>query len=131
MKTITNNPIVSFSLVLLACITVVAALHFVTLEKLGFPLYENKIILAYIVNTIQAIIIYTVLYFLRIKQEHNLGFIYMIGSLLKFGAFFLLFNSSYKADGEINSLEFSAFFIPYGVCLFLETYYLIKLLNKK
>lgn len=131
MKTIINNPIVSFIAVLLACLTIVAAIHFATLETLGFPLYENKIILAYIVNAIQAVIIYIILYFLRVKQEHNLGFIYMIGSLLKFGAFFLLFNSSYKADGEINSLEFSAFFVPYGCCLFLETYYLIKLLNKK
>ena len=124
-----NNPVISFVLVLVAINILVAAIHFSVLDKLDLPLFDNRIVLAYIVNVFHAIAMFVLLYALRVKQEHNLGFIYMLGSLVKFGLFFLLFYPLYKTSGEIETVEFATFFTPYGVCLFIETFYLVKLLN--
>ena len=55
----------------------------------------------------------------------------MAGSGLKFLLFFLLFYPSYKADGNMSTLEFISFFIPYAICLILEVSYLSKELNNQ
>jgi len=125
----TNNPIVNYLSFLFSFLILTAGAHFYTLEKLQFPLFDNKIVLAYIINISLAIFIYIGLYLLRKKQESNLGFIFMIGSLTKFGIFFLIFYPGYKMDGNIQTLEFTTFFIPYAICLIIETFFLSKLLN--
>ncbi len=125
----TSNPIINFLSFLIPAIIITAGAHFYALEHLNLPLFSNKIILAYIINVALAILIYLILYFLREKQESNLGFIFMTGSLIKFGAFFLVFYPGYKADGDIQTIEFTTFFIPYAICLTIETFFLTKLLN--
>ncbi|MDB4534572.1 DUF6168 family protein [Vicingaceae bacterium] len=126
----TSNPIVSYLIFLFSSIVITAGVHFYILERLQFPLFDNKIVLAYIINILLAIGIYIGLYMLRKKQESNLGFIFMTGSLFKFGIFFLIFYPGYKSDGDIQSIEFTTFFIPYAVCLIIETFFLTKLLNE-
>ncbi len=105
--------------------------HLIALNYNELPLFDDKIVLAYLINLLLAITIFLTLFFLRNKYRDSLGFLFMFGSLLKFGAFFILFYSSYNADGEISRLEFFAFFIPYAICLIIETTYLSKLLNLK
>jgi hypothetical protein len=124
-----NSPIINYLSFLFSFLIITAGAHFYTLEKLQLPLFNNKIVLAYIINISLAIIVYIGLYFLREKQESNLGFIFMTGSLIKFGIFFLVFYPGYKLDGDIQTLEFTTFFIPYAVCLIIETFSLSKLLN--
>lgn len=124
-----NNPIVNFLSFLIPSLIITAGAHFYALDKLELPLFDNKIVLAYIINSALAITIYIGLYLLRKKQESNLGFIFMTGSLIKFGIFFLIFYPGYKSDGDIQTLEFTTFFIPYAICLIIETYFLTKLLN--
>ena len=125
----TNNPIINYLSFLFSFLILTAGAHFYTLEKLKLPLFDNKIVLAYIINISLAIFIYIGLYLLRKKQESNLGFIFMTGSLIKFGIFFLVFYPDYKANDDIQTLEFTTFFIPYAVCLIIETFFLSKLLN--
>tara|TARA_B100000809_G_scaffold256877_1_gene297504 strand:+ start:4811 stop:5203 length:393 start_codon:yes stop_codon:yes gene_type:complete len=125
----TNNPIITYLSFLFSFLILTAGAHFYTLEKLQQPLFDNKIVLAYIINILLAIFVYIGLYLLRKKQESNLGFIFMLGSLIKFGVFFLIFYPGYKSDGDIQTLEFTTFFIPYAVCLIIETFFLTKLLN--
>jgi len=125
-----NSPL-GFGLKLFVSLAIVFCAHISILYYLNFPLYENKIILSYVLNFILGITIYILLYKLRIKYLDILGFIYMGGSLLKFAVFFIFFNSTYKEDGNVNSLEAASFLIPYCICLFFETFYLIKLLNTK
>lgn len=86
--------------------------------------------LSYSVNFILTLAITITLYMLRIKQAHNLGFIFMGGSLFKFLIFFLIFYPEYALDGEISKTEFGLFFIPYAISLTLETTFLIRILNK-
>jgi hypothetical protein len=129
MKNQTNNPLLNYLTFLFSFLILTAGIHFFILDRLELPLLENKIVLSYIINTLLAVTIYIGLYFLRKKQEANLGFIFMIGSFIKFGVFFLFFYPEYNADGEIQKLEFSTFFIPYAICLIIETYFLTRLLN--
>ncbi|SNR40058.1 hypothetical protein SAMN06265371_102312 [Lutibacter agarilyticus] len=124
------NPVLNFSLKLTGILVVTFALHTSILHYLQLPRFNNLIIESYVVNVLMAIIIYGSLFFLRKKYLDILGFIFMIGSFLKFGVYFVLFYPKFNIDGEVVRLEATSFLIPYLTCLTVETYYLIKLLNK-
>ena len=111
-------------------LVVVFIIHIGILNFLGLPLFENKIVLSYVINFLLAAIIFTAIYRLKEKQKDNLGFLFIGGSFVKFLVFFLLFYPFFKADGNIDKLEFSSFFVPYIVCLVIETTSLSKFLNK-
>ena len=123
------KPLNRFIILLTTCIAVVFVLHILYLHYNNYPLFDNKIILAYVLNYILALSIYILLYLFRVKLKNQLGFLFMAGSFLKFIFFFLFFFSSYKADGDISRLEFSSFFLPYVICLIIETTSLVKLLK--
>ena len=106
-------------------------LYLIVLSYLNVSIYQNLIIASYIANVVLAIIIYSTLFKLRIKYLDLLGFIFMAGSFLKFAVFFIFFNPSFKADGNVTSIEATSFLIPYLACLIIETFHLIKLLNNK
>lgn len=109
---------------------VVFLIHIGILNFLGLSLFDNKIVLSYVINFLLAAIIFTAIYRLKEKQKDNLGFLFIAGSFVKFLVFFLLFYPFFKADGNIDKLEFSSFFVPYIVCLVIETTSLSKFLNK-
>ena len=121
--------IYKFASLLFFTLLVIFGIHVISLFVLGFPIFDNMIIESYIVNFALAFGIYVGMFKLKETQPNNLGFIFMMGSLVKFGLFFLLFFPTYKSDGDMSSLEFSAFFIPYATCLIVETKTLSKLLN--
>lgn len=111
-------------------LVVVFLIHIGILNFLVLPLFENKIILSYVINLLLAAIIFTAIYRLKETQKDNLGFLFIGGSFIKFLVFFLLFYPFFKLDGNIDKLEFSSFFVPYIVCLVIETTSLSKFLNK-
>ncbi|WP_190810461.1 DUF6168 family protein [Flagellimonas sp. S3867] len=104
-------------------------LHILVLSNMELPILDNLIIRSYIVNGLLAAIIFTLLYKFRQKLKNQIGFLFMGGSLLKFLFFFLLFYPTYKSDGDMSGLEFGAFFIPYAVALFLETFFTSRMLK--
>jgi hypothetical protein len=124
------NQVLKFSLLLLALLLAALGIHLLVLRGMGQALYENKILLAYFVNYILAVAIYGILYLLKERFTAQLGFLYMGGSVLKFLLFFLLFYPAYKLDGNMSTAEFAAFFIPYAICLILETSGIIEFLKK-
>ncbi|GGW38438.1 hypothetical protein GCM10007383_23950 [Arenibacter certesii] len=87
------------------------------------------ILLAYASNLILAILIFSILYLFREPLKHQLGFLFLAGSMLKFVLFFILFYPVYNMDGNMESVEFATFFIPYSVGLVVETIFAAKLLN--
>jgi hypothetical protein len=111
-------------------LVVVFLIHIGILNFLELPLFDNKIVLSYVINYLLAAVIFTAIYRLKEKQKDNLGFLFIGGSFIKFLVFFLLFYPFFKADGNIDKLEFSSFFVPYIVCLVIETTSLSKFLNK-
>lgn len=125
-----TNPIINFSLKLLGVLVVVFGIHSAILNYINVPIFNNLIVQSYVVNSCMAIVIYVSLYLLRKKYLDMLGFIFMAGSFLKFGVYFIFFYPKFNADGDVVKLEATSFLIPYLTCLTVETYYLIKLLNK-
>lgn len=124
------NPVINFSVKLMAILGFIFGIHIATLHYLQLPLFNNLIVKSYIVNAIMAIVIYGFLYFFRKKYLDLLGFIFMGGSFLKFATYFILFHPEFKSDGNVVKLEAISFLIPYLICLSIEIYFLIKLLNK-
>ena len=122
--------VINFSLKLIVILGVVFAIHLIILAKINQPLFNNFIIEAYIVNGLLAIIIYSTLNFLKKKYLDMLGFIFMFGSFLKFGAYFIFFYPVFKEDGVIIRQEATSFLVPYIASLIVETYCLVKLLNE-
>jgi len=127
----TIKPILQFSVLLLIVLSMAFGIHLAILSYFNYPLFENMIIASYIVNYLLAFIIFIALYFLRKKYLDLLGFIFMGGSFLKFGVFFIFFFPVFKQNGEINTLESVSFLLPYITCLILETIYVSRLLNNK
>ncbi len=125
-----RNPITLFLLILIPLLGASFLLHIIILQNNGLPKYGDKIVLSYIINFLLASIIYIGLYIFRNKIKTQIGFIFMAGSFLKFIVFFILFYPSYKADGNITTSEFASFFMPYAICLVVETVFTAKMLQK-
>ena len=125
-----SNPFISFTIKAVILLTLVFTIHLVVLNTFQFSLFENRIVLSYIVNLILIIVIFGILYLLKEKYKTQLGFLFLAGSFLKFAVFFILFYPFYKLDNIITKLEFAAFFIPYVTGLILESVSLSKWLNK-
>lgn len=116
--------------VLSAVLLLAGFTHFFILKNLGFNPANVLLVRSYIVNVLLAQLIFVVLDVLKNKKSNALGFVFMGGSLIKFAAFFVLFYPTYNADGDADKIEFLAFFVPYALSLILETYTLVKILNK-
>ena len=125
-----SNPFLSFSIKAIALLAVTFLIHIAALSFFELPLFENRIVLSYIINLILIVSIFAVLFLLKEKYKEQLGFLFLAGSLLKFAVFFIVFYPFYKLDGNISKLEFASFFVPYGIGLILETISLSKWLNK-
>lgn len=124
-----NQILLNFLFRIIFITGVVFGTHLLILDYFNLPIFNDRIILAYIVNTILAIIIFIALLFLRNKFKDQLGFIFLFGSLLKTGLFFLLFYRYYFSDGVISKTELCAFLIPYFFTLTIEVFSLAKWLN--
>ena len=123
------NLTAKFLLLLDASLLVSFAVHIFILHSRGNPLFDNMIIESYVINGFLAALIFVLLYRFRERYRNQIGFLFMAGSLIKFVVFFLLFYPTYKQDGELSTLEFAAFFVPYALALFWETYFVSKLLK--
>ena len=106
------------------------AIHMLVNKLMSIPLFQHQILISYAVNTALAVGVFWGLTSLKKKYNNQIGFLYLASSIVKFSVFFLVFYGPYKADGEIVLLEFTSFFIPYTICLVLETFFLSKHLNK-
>lgn len=124
------GPLFYFVATLLFLVIVIFIIHISILGAQGYPIYANQIILSYVINFLLASGIFIFLYQFKTKLKNHIGFLFMGGSLLKFMVFFALFYPSYSSDGDMDKLEFAAFFIPYSICLFLETFYMARMLNR-
>lgn len=124
------GPFFKFAISLLIILAVVFAMHIAVLNQLDRPLFDDRIVAAYLINYFLAVLIYLMLFLLRNKMTDQLGFLYMGGSIVKFIFFFIFFYPFYKIDGKLDSFEFAAFFTPYVISLIFETLGSIKILKK-
>jgi len=103
--------------------------HSWVLQNYGLDPYGNQLVKSYLLNVAMASMVFFAIYFFRNKYRDLLGFFFLGGSLLKFVLFFIFLYPGYHVDGVLEREEFLAFFVPYLFSLFLETYFLVKLLN--
>ena len=120
-----------FGIKLLISLSIVFGIHSTILYFLDISLFQNLLIPSYITNYFLALLIFFILLKLKKKYLDLLGFVFMGGSFVKFGVYFIFFNPVFKQNGSVSSQEATAFLTPYLLCLIVETFYLIKLLNNK
>lgn len=123
------NLFTQFLILLLVLLILAFAGHLFVLSSKGFPLYGNLIVRSYIINGILAAVIFGLLFRFRERLKNQIGFLFMAGSLVKFVFFFIFFYPTYIRNGDMSGQEFAAFFVPYAIALFLETYFASRMLK--
>ncbi len=117
-------------LILLIALSISLVLHFYYLTAQGFDLATFRTWQAYLINFSLASLIIFILGKLPPKMQGNQGFVFMIGSAIKFTFFFIFFYPFFKKDGEIQNIEFASFFLPYAIALSIKTLLLLVKLNR-
>ena len=125
-----NPTLLNFLIRLLVITMIVFIGHLFVLNFIEYPILNDNIVLSYTINTVSAIIIFLLLFVLRYKFKNQLGFIFLFGSVIKFGLFLLVLYRPFYADGIISKSEFFTFFIPYFFTHTIEIFSLSKWLNK-
>lgn len=91
---------------------------------------KSELLIPYYFNYTAALISFLWLHNQIKKKSHQVGFIFMLISGLKFLFFFILY-SPLSVPPEQKKILFLSFFIPYSACTIFEVVCLVKLLNKK
>ena len=121
--------LIYFFITILISLAVAFGVHLLVLDDMQKPLFDNKIVLSYVINFVLATAIFTIIYLLRNQFKTQLGIFFIVGSAIKFLFFFMLFYPSFNADDNINLTEFASFFVPYSICLLIETFFIAKVLK--
>ncbi|MCX2718570.1 hypothetical protein [Lentiprolixibacter aurantiacus] len=118
-----------FLLQLIIALLLVGVLHYGVLYAREWPISVPNIFWAYLLNLVLAAGIYLAMLQFAARQSRYLGFLFMVGSALKFAAYFVILEPVFSRDGSLSRVEFFYFFVPYITCLVAETMALVKLLR--
>ena len=125
-----NNLPLQFVISLFLSLILALCIHLGVLYAKELTLWDNLILWSYGINLLLAAAIFFPIYIYRQRLKHQVGFYYMAGSFLKFLVFFIVFYPVYKLDGHMDTLEFAAFFVPYAICLAIETIFTSIMLHR-
>jgi len=106
------------------------AVHLWLISALDVDFPTLGIVGAYVANVLLTAGLIVWLLNLPEKYNTSLGYFFLYGSFAKALMFFLAFYPGYREDGSVSRAEFSAFFVPYAICLIIETSALIIKLNQ-
>jgi len=126
-----NDSIFSFIFKLIGLLLLAFGIHVLALYARSLPMFDNHIILSYVLNFVLTIIIFIAVFKTKHKESAQAAFVFILGSAIKFIAFLLILKPLFKRDGEISGLEIASFFVPYAVCLIFEVFVLSKVLNRQ
>ncbi len=126
-----NKLVLQFSLQLLLLMAVGLIVQSFILEKFSQEFFSHLILEAYCFNFFMVALNFLLLIKLKNKFPGSLAYFLMSGFLFKLLGFFIFFRPVYMMDGEILKVEFFAFFLPYTLSLFYETWKIVKLLNQE
>ena len=125
----TLKKLVTNCLIIVSVAAVTFFIHFIVNASFKESVEGNQLVYSYSINILLACGVVVLMFLLKNKLRDQLGFIFMLASMLKFVFFFILFYPEYNADGNLTRLEFLTFFIPYVICLITESVLLSKFLN--
>lgn len=114
-----------FLLTVLVSLGVAFGVHIVLLKG------EGRFILglSYIVQLVLSLISFLLLAKISVKKGEQTGFFFLGLSTLKFLVYFLGFRFYFILDGEVTSMEYAVFFVPYIIAFLIEVGFLIAVLN--
>lgn len=118
-----------FVLKLSLCLLLVFGIQAFVFYKMNLQANYQLFVSAYVINFLMAFLIVGIIRIYINKLKTYIGFLFMLGSFLKFGVFFIWFYPICKADGSVDGYEFSIFFVPYIMSLIFETLHLKKMLE--
>ncbi|MGB5236431.1 MAG: hypothetical protein WBN59_02270 [Flavobacteriaceae bacterium] len=118
-----------FAFRLFLVLALIAGMHWAYLYASEIPIDFKTLGFCYLINFIMALVIFVSLLRLAEDKSQYLGFIFLVGSTLKFVVYFLVFDPLFKQDGDLTRVEFFLFFVPYLASLGVETVALVKLLR--
>ena len=124
-----NKNIYVFALQFVVSLIVVFGIHLLVLKQIQYEIDYYHFISAYAINYLLALFIVVILMRYIDRLKAYIGFLFMIGSMLKFAVFFLAFYPAFKADGVMDRVEFTYFFVPYMLSLLFETKKLAGITN--
>ena len=123
--------IIKFIGFLLVVLCTVFIIHGFIQHYLSLGFYSNHLFVSYLFNFLATLVFYCILLLFLRKKSAHLGTIFFTSSLIKFILFFLLIKPLYNNINNGVSAVFFAFFIPYAISMFLETYSIISIINKE
>lgn len=119
-----------FISVLTILLVVSFVVHYFILSNLSDAFEINLLIYTYLsLFGMTALIVFAILKFQK-KYFDQVGFLFLVGSMLKFALYFVLLKPYYLHFELSKSQAFLVFFIPYIISLIAESVYVSKLLNK-
>ena len=122
--------LLDFSVKITLSMTCLFLLHTFVLRKMGFLVNDEFVMVCYLFNSIVAIFLFLLFFFVSKHNPSILGWFFLLTSTLKFMLFFQLIYPNFQEIETLKKLEFSSFFIPYTIAVSLEIYQLIKILNR-
>lgn len=125
----TLKKLITNCLIIVCVATIAFILHFIVNTSLKNLVEVNQLVYSYCINVLLACGVVVIMFLLKKRLKDQLGFVFMLTSMLKFVFFFVLFYPEYNSDGDLTRLEFLTFFIPYIICLITESVLLSKFLN--
>ncbi|WP_394369016.1 DUF6168 family protein [Hyunsoonleella ulvae] len=125
LKKIVSNIVI---IALFASIAFILQYYIYTFLELAISFQE--LLFSYTANLFMACSVIIILFLCSKKFNDQLGFVFMASSLLKFVAFFIFFYPKYNMDGKLTKIEFFTFFIPYAICLIVESVIISKFLSQ-
>ena len=124
-----TKPLLKLGCGLLIALSLAFVIHTVLMPD---PLLEQTriMLLCYGFNFGLAVIIFWAVLATHKKNTMLVGVVFMGGSLLKFGFFFLFIYPDFKVDSLGGRDELSLFFVPYLISLFSMTYAASRVLQR-
>ena len=124
------STLLNFSVKIILSMTCLFLLHTFVLRKMGFLVNDEFVMVCYLFNSIVAIFLFLLFFFVSKHNPSILGWFFLLTSTLKFMLFFQLIYPNFQEIETLKKLEFSSFFIPYTIAVSFEIYQLIKILNR-
>ena len=115
---------------LLALVLIIGSVHLFTILNWNYAFNTTTLVKLYAVNFIMAIAGYAMIRFAYWMKSQVEGFVFLLGSFIKFGVLYGLFLANESAALQDSKQAFLHLFIPYAICLIWEIATLSKILNQ-
>lgn len=118
-----TKPVLFFNIALVFFLLVSYYLHSLCIS-------EPYLIKCYLLNALAASLVCLLAVFFSRTAQITIGLVFLLGTVFKVLIFLVLIYPEFKQDGDQDSNEFFSFFIPYIICLIIETIFLVFLSRK-